>query len=190
MNVNDITQDMMGEIRMRFESSPEVRTLRTQQQYAQSRGDFRLALEVAQRIDALFVVVLDEYIKEAESEVQTLDSEAAAIPPSDKDEMMEKIVAMFMCCDIIDTAIRDMNDILHRTKPDCDITTFNDISQLSEMARMKLKYLQENGDYMKDLVWGDRCDNMYEMMCSKARSIMRKRKSDPKWGENMRRLGA
>jgi hypothetical protein len=61
---------------------------------------------------------------------------------------------------------------------------FNDIRQVMQMSKEKLKYLQENSGYMKDLVWGEKCDNMYEMMLSKAGAIMRKRKDDPDYGRN------
>lgn len=186
MNVADIPSDMMNEIRLRFEATPEVRTLRTQQQYAQMNGNFRLAMDVAQKIDGLFVVVLDNYMKQAESEVMTLDTETADIPQKDKEEMIEKLMVLFMCCDIIDSAVLDLNDILHRSKPDIDITTFSDIRQTADMARKKLEYLQKNGDYMDDLVWAEKNDNMYEMLQSKARAIIRKRREDKNWGKNMK----
>lgn len=177
---------MLDMIRKRFESTLEVRQLRTQQQYLQRSMRFSDALAVGKQIEALFVVCLNQYMEKAENEVMTLDTESSDIPLKDKDEMMEKIMVMFMCCDIIDSAILDMNDILHRTKPDVDITTFDDIKQISEMAREKLKFLQENGDYMQDLVWADKCDNMYSVMSSKAKAIIRKRKEDRNWGSNMK----
>lgn len=188
MNVSDIPSDMMSEIRLRFESSPEVRALRTQQQLAQREGRLGDALKVAQYVDGLFSTVVSEYMAKAESEIITLDTETADIPVKDKDEMVVKLTVLFMCCDMIDFAVRDLNDILHRTKPDLYINTFEDISQVSEMAKMKLKFLQETGDYMQDLIWCDKCDDMYKMANNKARSIVRKRKNDPNWGENMRRM--
>lgn len=187
MDVQEIPQDMLNEIRVRFESTPEVRQLRSSQQYAQRMGRFQEALDIAKRIERLFPVVLNEYIIKSESEVKALDTETADLPHNDKDEMMVKIMTLFMACDIIESAVIDLNDILHRTKPDIDITTFDDIRQVSEMAVMKLKYLQDKGDYMKDLVWADRCDNMYDIMQSKARSIIRKRKESKNWGGNMKK---
>lgn len=179
---------MLEQIRLRFESTPEVRVLRTRQQYAQRTGAFMEALETAKRIDAMFTVALQAYMDYAESEVITFDTESSDVPQKDKDEMMEKLMVLFMACDIIDSAVIDLNDILHRTKPDISITTFNDIRQTSDMARQKLKFLQETGDYMKDLVWADSCDNMYDMMNSKAKSIIRKRRESKNWGANMKRL--
>ena len=81
-----------------------------------------------------------------------------------------------------------MNDILKRTHRDASITTFEDLRQISSLAKEKLKYLQNTGDYMKDLVWADNCDNMYDMMKSKASSIIRKRRESKDWGKNMEKF--
>ena len=188
MNVKDIPQEMLSKIRDRFESTPEVVKLRTKQQYKQRTGNFVEALEIAKQLEDLFTQSLCCYIEQAEKEVITIDTESANLPDKDKDEMMEKLMVLFMACDIIESSIIDLNDVLHRTNPDIDITTFNDIQQLSDMAKQKLKYLQENGDYMKDLIWADKCDNMYEIMQSKAKSIIRKRKDSKNWGDNMKKL--
>ena len=184
MNVTEIPSELVNKIRLRFEANKDVRLLRTAQQEAQRRGDYQKALYVGQQIDALWTICLDDYIKQAEEEVCEIDTETMAIPREDKDEMMEKIMVLFMCSDIIESATIDLNDILHRTNPDMDITTFRDLQQTLDMARQKLKYLQEKGDYMQDLVWADKCDNMYQVMSSKARSIIRKRKESKDWGKN------
>ena len=188
MNVNDIPRELYSEIQLRFESDKNVRLLRTAQQQAQRTGDFRKALKIAQDIDNLWTICLDDYLQQAEKEVGTIDTESSDIPRKDKDEMMEKIMVLFMCCDIIESSTIDLNDILHRSHPDVDITTFNDLKQALTMAREKLKYLQETGDYMQDLVWAEKCDNMYDLMQSKAKSIIRKRKESKNWGDNMKKF--
>ena len=184
MNVSDIPQEMMEKIRLQYESNPEVRNLRTRQQYFQSVGKYQEALELAKTLENLYAVVLRGYMDKAEREAVVFDSETSDLPQKDKDEMMEKLMVVFMACDLINNSITDFNSIFHRTKPDVDITSFNDIRQLSEMARQKLQYLQDYGDYMQDLVWGDKCDNLYKMALSKARSIIRKRKENKDWGKN------
>jgi hypothetical protein len=60
---------------------------------------------------------------------------------------------------------------------------FNDLSRLAKMAKEKLQFLQDNSGYAKDVVWADKCDNMYELLRNKARSIIRRRKNDPNWGK-------
>lgn len=188
MNVSEIPKELYNEIRFSFDSNKDVRLLRTAQQEAQRRGDFTKALQIAQDIDNLWTICLDNYMQKAENEVKVIDTDSSDLPRKDKDEMMEKLMVLFMCCDMIESAIIDVNDILHRTKPDINITTFSDIHQVLKLAKQKLKYLQETGDYMKDLVWADNCDNMYEMCQSKAKSIIRKRKESKNWGDNTKKF--
>ena len=107
------------------------------------------------------------------------------MPIEDRESILALGIVMFMACDIIESAIIDTNDMLHKHDKELSFEMFNDIQQLSKMAKEKLKFLQNNSGYMKDLVWADKCDNMYQMMLSKAKSIMRKRKSKD-WGKNMK----
>lgn len=188
MNVNEIPSELYQKIQLRFESDRNVRLLRTAQQDAQRMGDFKKALRIAKDVENLWTICLENYIQKAEREVGTIDTESADIPREDKDEMMEKIMVLFMCCDIIESSILDLNDVLHRTHSDINITTFNDLHQALDLAKQKLQYLQKTGDYMKDLVWADSCDKMYDMMQSKAKRIIRKRKESNNWGENLKRI--
>ena len=188
MDVKDVPSDMLEKVRLSFESNPQVRQLRTKQQYFQSVGKYRESLELAKTLEELYTVVLHSYLEKAEKEAIVMDTETADIPKADKNGLMENLMVIFMACDMIESAITDFNDILHRSKPGVDLSVFTDMRQLSEMARTKLKYLQSTGDYMKDLVWAETCDNMYDMMHNKARSIMRKRKESKDWGKNMEKF--
>lgn len=188
MNVNEIPKELYDKIRMRFESDKNVRLLRTAQQNAQRTGDFKKALKVAQDIDRLWTICLDDYMAETERQVSNFSIDSKDLPIDDRGEMMEKIMVLFMCCDIIESSTIDLNDILHRTHPDVNITTFEDLRQTLSLAQEKLKYLKDTGDYMQDLVWADNCDNMYELMQSKAKSIIRKRKESKNWGKNTEKL--
>jgi hypothetical protein len=93
-----------------------------------------------------------------------------------------------MCADIIKSSVLDMDSILHKYDKNMYMEMFNDIRQVMEMSEQKLSYLQKNSGYLKDLVWGEKCDNMYSLMCNKAKSIMNKRKNDPNWGKNTERF--
>jgi len=132
----------------------------------------------------LFNRVVYEYLENARSEVQQVDIATLDMPIKDKEELMKRLLVCFMCADIIESSVIDMDDILHRYDKNTYMEMFNDIRQVMSMAKEKLRYMQQNSGYMKDLVWGEKCDNMYAMMLSKAGSIMRKMKSDPNWGKN------
>lgn len=184
----ELPKSMVDEFRGRFEMTPEVRQMRTRVQYFKSTGKFAEAMELEKTLEELFIVALHGYMERAEKQARSFKIETKDFSEKDNDDMMEKLMVLFMCCDIIESSVMDLNDALHRTRPDVNITTFDDVRQALSAAKMKLKYLQDKGDYMNDLVWGDSCDNMYEMMQSKARSIIRKRRESNNWGDNMKKF--
>ena len=183
-SVSDIPQELMSKIRESFESEPKVRELRVQQQMLMRTGKYDAALALAKQIDVLFNRVVFEYLENAENEVEKIDIATMEMPIKDKEELMKRLLVCFMCADIIESSVIDMDDILHRYDKNTYMEMFNDIRQVMSMAKEKLRYMQQNSGYMKDLVWGEKCDNMYAMMLSKAGSIMRKMKSDPNYGKN------
>ena len=182
--VSDIPQELMSKIRESFEAEPKIRELRVQQQMLMRTGKYADALALAQQVDLLFNRVVFEYLENARNEVEQVDIAAMEMPIEDKEDLMRHLLVCFMCADIIESSVIDMDDILHRYDKNTYMEMFNDIRQVMSMAKEKLSYLQQNSGYLKDLVWGEKCDNMYEMMLSKAGAIMRKMKDDPNWGKN------
>jgi hypothetical protein len=183
-SVNDIPQELMSKIRQSFEAEPKVHELRVQQQMLMRTGKYDAALALAQQVDVLFNRVVFEYLENAENEVEKVDIATMEMPIEDKEDLMRHLLVCFMCADIIKSSIQDMDTILHRYDGTMYMEMFNDMRQVMDMAEQKLSYLQQNSGYLKDLVWGERCDDMYDMILSKAGAIMRKMKSDPNWGKN------
>lgn len=183
-NVNDIPQELISKIRQSFEAEPKVRELRVQQQMMMRTGKYDAALALAKQVDVLFNRVVFEYLENARNEVEQVEVATLDMPIKDKEDLMKRLLVCFMCADIIESSVIDMDDILHRYDRNTYMEMFDDIRQVMSMAKEKLRYMQENSGYMKDLVWGEKCDNMYAMMVSKAGSIMRKMKDDPNWGKN------
>lgn len=155
----------------------------TRQMYLRN-GNLAAALDMAQEIDALYNKCVYEYMEQNKEQVEQVDIATVDMPVEDKEELMRRLLVCFMCADMIESSVIKMNDILHKYDKDMCIEMFDDIRSMMKMSEEKLKYLQENSGYMKDLVWADNCDNMYEMMLNKAGAIMRKRKNDPNWGKN------
>ena len=183
-SVSDIPQELMSKIRQSFEAEPKVHELRVQQQMLMRTGKYDAALALAQQVDVLFNRVVFEYLENAENEVEKVDIATMEMPIGDKEDLMRHLLVCFMCADIIKSSVQDMDTILHRYDKNMYMEMFNDIRQVMEMSEQKLSYLQKNSGYLKDLVWGERCDDMYDMILSKAGAIMRKMKSDPNWGKN------
>lgn len=182
--VNNLPDSLLRKIREQFESTPKVRQMRVSQQMFMRTGKYDVALSLAKDLEELFNSCVYEYIKENGEQVKQVDVASLDMPAADKEDLMKHLLACFMCADIIKSAIQDMDSILHRYDKNMYMEMFNDIRQVMDMSEEKLHYLQENSGYLKDLVWGEKCDNMYEMMLSKAGAIMRKRKDDPDYGKN------
>ena len=183
-SVNDIPQELMSKLRQSFDADVKVRELRVRQQMLLRSGNYREALEVAHGIDLLFNRVVHEYLEDAKDEVEQVEVASLDMPLEDKENLMRHLLVCFMCADIIKSSVLDMDSILHKYDKNMYMEMFNDIRQVMEMSEQKLSYLQKNSGYLKDLVWGEKCDNMYDMMLSKAGSIMRKRKNEEEWGKN------
>lgn len=178
MEVKDLPKEVLARIREEFEANPQVHDMRVQQQMYVMQGRLSDALGLAKKLETLYNRCVSQYMRETEDELEHIDLKNVGLSDVDMESVMRLVLVCFMCSDIIETSVLDMNDILHRYDKTMNIELFNDIRQLMAMSKAKLKYLQENGDYMKGLVWADKCDDMYDMMQSKAKAIMKKTKSD------------
>lgn len=188
MNVNDLPQGLLSRIREQFYATPKVRQMEVTRQMYMRNGNLTAALAMAQDIESLYNKCVFEYMEENRQKVEQVELASADIPVEDKEELMRRMLVCFMCADMIESSVIKMNDILHKYDKDMCIEMFDDIRSMMKMSEEKLKYLQENSGYMKDLVWADNCDNMYEMMLNKAGAIMRKRKNDENWGKGKRKV--
>ena len=183
MDVNEIPNELLSKIKEQFYATPKVRQMEVARQLFIRQGKYREALSLAKDVEALFSKVIYEYIEENKEQVEKIDVADIDMPLGEKEELMKLLLVCFMCTDIIKASILDMDSILYRHDKALKMEMFNDIRQLAELSEAKLQYLQNNSGYMKDLVWGWKCDDMYDMIKNKAGSIMRKRKNDPNWGK-------
>lgn len=178
MKVSDLPQEVLAKIREEFEANPTVQDMRMQQQMCVMQGRLSEALALAKELDMWYNRCVSRYMDETKSELARIDLKDVGLTDTDMESVMRLVLVCFMCADIIETSVLDMNDILHRYDKTMNIELFNDIRQLMAMSKAKLKYLQENGDYMKGMVWADKCDDMFEMMKNKAKAIMKKTKGN------------
>nr|DAI13885.1 MAG TPA: hypothetical protein [Caudoviricetes sp.] len=181
LSIKDIPSDMLRQIRNSFEEDPQIRQMRIRQDTLLRSGNAVQALEWGKKIESLYAKVVDSYIEEAANESETFSLEQAGVPASDIEKITEHAVTMFMACDIIESCIIDINDILHKTDKDLHYEQFDDIRKIGEMVKAKLNMFQNDSKYMNNMFWGDKCDDMYAMMLNKAKAIIRKRKEDKDW---------
>jgi hypothetical protein len=188
MTVNDLSKELLDKIRMSFDTNRDVMLLRTAQQNAAREGNFQKALYVAQQIDELWTICLDNYLRKMEQEAGAFTMDAASIPEEDRERLVGYTLVLYMCCDIIESAVMDFDDLLKKTRKDASMKMFDDLKQVLGLASEKLSNLQDTGDYMKDMSWAESCDNMYQMFQNKVGALMRKRKTDPNWGKKYNEL--
>lgn len=185
INIKDIPDSLLRLIKGRFDNDARVQNLRIRQNLCLRNGKLQAAMQIAEEIEALYAEVVRIYLEEADKKQVSFDTDTMNLPQADKDRMLELLMVLFMCCDIIECSVIDVNDVLHRTKKDLKITTFDDINNSMKMAEEKLKYLSKNSEYMNDNAWSDHCNNMYKLMQNKAKSIIRKYKeNNGTWGNN------
>ena len=188
INIKDIPDSLLSLIKERFDNDARVQNLRIRQNLFLRNGKLQAAMQIAEEIEALYAEVVRIYLEEADKKQVSFDTDTMNLPQADKDRMLELLMVLFMCCDIIECSVVDVNDVLHRTKKDLKITTFDDINNSMKMAEEKLKYLSKNSEYMNDNAWSDHCNNMYKLMQNKAKSIIRKYKeNNGTWGNNHKR---
>lgn len=183
MEAKDIPAELMSQIRNKFEADPKVKGLRTQQYLLQQKKEYNAALSIGKMIEVLFGTVVQAYLDEVNAECEEIDFKDLDIPKEDKEEISILNVTLFMAIDIAESCLLDINDVLHRTDKTLNYEMHDDLKELSEMIQEKMKYWSENSQYLNDNEWGARVDDMYQMMKNKAKSIIRKRKSDS-WGKN------
>lgn len=189
IDLKDIPDTMLSLIRERFETDERVRKLRILQDLHLRKGRYEQSFAIAGQIESLFADVVRMYIESADQQQVQFDTETMEMSRDDKDRMLQLLLVVFISCDIIESSIIDLNDTLHRTNKDVDITTFDDLSAALKMAKEKLKYLSKNSNYMDDLTWADGCDNMYRLMQNKAKAIIRKERTQKAtWGDNVKKL--
>lgn len=181
LRIKDVPSEMLQQIRNQFESDVQIRQLRIKQNLLQRTGNFAKAMELGKTIENLYEKVIDNYIEETIKESDSFSLEEAGIPVNDIKKVNEYALTMFMACDIIQSCIIDINDLLHKTDKDLYYEQFDDIKQISEIVKSKLDFLQKNSTYMNNVFWGDKCDDMYSMILNKARAIIRKHNYDKSW---------
>lgn len=182
MNVNDVPEHILALIKTNFESDPRVQKLRVQQGMLQRQRKYKEALALGRDIDKLYNHAVYEFMKACETEAKNISIDDIGLSADDKIEVLTRNVALYMAMDMIDSAIMEIDEILHRTDKTLSFEMFNEVRKMSVLTKEKLGFLRTNTNYTKDIAWGDVCDNMYNMLLSKARSLMRK-KSNSDWGK-------
>jgi len=175
-----LTQELQKQCRDYFENDPKIRQLTNRANSLQQQGHFREAMQVRQYKETLFSRVIVEYEQQIEQQVEEVKLSTVDIPQGDLEEIERLMVTLFMAIDIMDSCLMDINDALHRTDMALSFEKMDDLHEMAQMCREQLTQFSAKQNYHKYEHWGDITDNMYEMMQRKAKSIIRKTKTQEK----------
>lgn len=187
IDIKEVPQDVLDEIKERFESEPRVRQLRIRQQSLMRNMQYEESLELAKEIERLQDRVIYEYLEESKEQVERVEIAKMGMSDKDRESLMQMFLVCFMCADVIETAVMNIDDLLHKYDKDLCAEMFNDIRDVMKMSKKKLSFLKQNSGYMKDLIWAERCDDLYDMAKSKAGVIMRKANKNQNCGMNTKK---
>lgn len=186
ININEIPDEMMRLIRNEFEKDPKVRHYMIKQGILQREGKFAEAMKIGKMLEENFTACCLQYIQQAEKQMkQSVDLDE--LDCQSKQELIEHFVAMHMMFDMFESCYMDLLSILKRSDDNNTMPYHEDINNLMKMIKQKMSVFSGTSDYLNDLSWGEKCDNLYEMTKSKARSILRKHKTKS-WGKSYKEL--
>lgn len=175
MDINKIPRELIDKLREQFEEDGRIVQMRVRQRELMQTHLYGKAVSLGAEINRLFDRFVVEYMNATKEEVEVVDVNKMPLSNEDRVQLSSLVVAMFMCCDIIESASMDANDIVHRYDKDASIEAFEEFGALAKMAKEKIKYFRNEGSYMKDMVFSDKCDDMYKMLLNKAMSVVRAR---------------
>lgn len=176
MEIQDLTRNKIESLRKAFFNNKEVKEKEALADRYALEGRYFESYKLRKELHDLFIKCEQAYVDKcnnAEKEIKLIETN---IPPQDMREITKRILSLFMCCDIIDALILDINEILHKHDKGFRFNQFDEFQELVKSSRDKLEFLHQNTEYRDSDVWGNVNDDMYRMMVNKANGILNKYK--------------
>ena len=127
----EVPEDLMQLIRDNFENYPKVKEMRAQQEVAKRRFDLPTVKAIEDKLEHLFAVTLTNYLDAVNNEAEQLNTEAIGLTAKEKKEIDALHVTLHMSLDLIETAIMEINDILHVHDKNLQIEDFATVLELT-----------------------------------------------------------
>ena len=178
MTINDLAPEDREVFDRYFYKNEQVAKMVYLKRQYESERNYVEALKTARAIDEIRERTFNIWIAEMQEKAEKIDLNKSGIPDSAKEQMNILYVTTFIACDIIESAVLDMNDLLKKYDKTLSVEMFDDIKKLSDNAKEKLKFFQRNSGYLNSWIWGAKCDDLYLMAQNKAKKIIKKNKED------------
>lgn len=174
LTIKDIPQEAIDALEKAFYANDKIKALRDKYNNLYITGHYTQAMQIEKRIRDLLHQCKQNYVDDYNKSKETLALSTAGLPQEDLEKVTTLIMTMFVCCDLLESCQRDIEQTLHKTDASMQFQMFLGIRDIAVEVKKKIRYLLDDTNYMSTNYWGDVCDNMYKMMTNKARSILRK----------------
>lgn len=174
----NISDEMLKELQDTFDRDPAVIKLRIDQDMAlRVRHNPHEAMMIGKKINDLFSSVISNYCAKCEEEALAIKESITLADRGATEEQSREIftlcIALFMICDMTESAIMEAKSKLKKIDSGLDFGMFMGVKSSMAILRDKLKYLTEHTQMRDDERWGIECDKMYEMLKNKAGKLVR-----------------
>ena len=169
-------------LRRAFEANAKIIALKQKADTLSNQGLFAQAMNVNKQIKDLWEVTLKEYISSYTKTQESLTLASCGLDRIQQDKVNNILLSLFICCDIIDTGIKDINSILYKKDGSLHFEEFSGIKDLADEVKRKIEFLYQETTYFKDTKMSSASDNMYQMILNKAKKLIREEeeRSTPK----------
>lgn len=167
--LNDLDQRQFN---LYFSQHPKAIALNKKRNKFMAAGEHIRAIKVTQDIEELREIVFKRWFDELLQEARQVDIQNLNLPDEVKSKMNTYYVTLFMACDIINCCVVDMDNLIQKFHKDLAVEMFDDFIEMSRKAKEKIAMFQRNTGFLNDIYWGDKCDDIYDMMQNKAKKII------------------
>ena len=171
LKFDSLPQEVKDIFNKNFYSLPKVRYYKEALQIAQKNRQYTEILKINQEIDAMRKQAVDVLLNRQYVEMTKLTGDKIGLDADGKDKLNEIQITLYMICDMMDWAIRDMNSLLKTADPDFNFTMFDDMNALGKLVQKRIEFLETQLQIVEDGKMYDKSDNMYEMLLSKAKRV-------------------
>lgn len=169
-----LTDDLVDKCRAYFEADPKIRALNLRIEKLKKTGGLAELMQCMKQKEDLFTQVLVAYEEQLAGQVEEIKLSAANVPADDLRTIKDLIVTLFMAVDIMDSCLMDINSTLHKTDAAFSFDKLDDLHEMAQICRYQLSQFANTQRFHQYAFWGDITDDMFAMMRSKAKSIIRK----------------
>ena len=171
MTFDELPQEVKDTFKNAFYGRHDINVMLHEKNDLYKKGKFLQSMKVQSKINDLYRKAAEDFCKEMEKEVENIELKDLELPDEDKHAINTLALKMFMCCDIIDGAVKDINEILHRTDKNISYEQFDDILGISNSVKAKLRFFSKNALYLNTDAWGNETDNADRLIQNKAKKV-------------------